>query len=90
MNIERNEKPAAVKRNYKDNLFRMIFREPEVLLGLYNAVNGTDYRDASELKVVTLENAIYMNVKNDVAFLIGYKLELYEHQATVNPNMRAT
>ena len=36
---------------------------------------------------VTLENAIYMNVKNDVAFIIDCRMGLYEHQATVNPNL---
>lgn len=87
MNKERQGKPAAAKRNYKDTLFRMVFCEPEALLSLYNAVNGTDYRDASELKIVTLENAIYMNMKNDLAFLIDFRLEMYEHQASVNPNM---
>lgn len=84
---KRNEKAVAVNRSYRDTLFRMIFREPEALLSLYNAVNGTDYQDTSGLKVVTLENAIYMNMKNDLAFLIDFRLEMYEHQATVNPNM---
>ena len=31
-----------VKRNYKDTVFRMLFREKETLLSLYNAVNGTE------------------------------------------------
>ena len=30
-------------------------------------MNGSDYMDASELQVVTLENAIYLSMKNDVA-----------------------
>ena len=76
-----------VKRNYKDSLFRMIFREPRDLLELYNAVNGTDYCDPDDLEIVTLENAIYMNMKNDLAFIIDCRMSLYEHQASVNPNM---
>ena len=75
------------KRNYKDTLFRMIFREPRALLSLYNAVNGTDYRNPEELHVVTLENAIYMNVKNDLAFVVDCRMSLYEQQSTVNPNL---
>ena len=75
------------KRNYKDTLFRMIFREPRALLSLYNAVNGTDYRNPEELHVVTLENAIYMNVKNDLAFIVDCRMSLYEQQSTVNPNL---
>lgn len=74
-------------RTYKDTLFRMVFREKENLLPLYNALNGTDYTNEEELQVVTLENAIYMNMKNDVAFILGDLLSLYEHQSTYNPNM---
>ena len=76
MNNERTvDKPVVENRNYKDTLFRMIFKEPEALLSLYNAVNGTNYTNPNDLKVVTLENAIYMNMKNDLAladsFLCG-------------------
>lgn len=74
-------------RKYKDSLFRMIFREKENLLSLYNAVNHTDYTNADDLEVVTLENAIYMNIKNDMAFLMCDFLNMYEHQSTQNPNM---
>lgn len=77
----------AYSRNYKDNLFRMVFRERSNLLSLYNAVNGTDYKNSEELEIVTLENAIYMNMKNDVAFVLYDLLNLYEHQSTFNPNM---
>jgi len=37
----------------------MLFNDKEALLSLYNAVGQTDYRDASQLEIVTLENAIY-------------------------------
>ena len=57
-----------VAKDYKDRLFRMIFNDREKLLERYNAINGSDYKDASELQVVTLENAIYLSMKNDVAY----------------------
>ena len=57
------------------------------MLSLYNAVNHSDYKNPDELQVVTLENAIYMNMKNDQAFLLDMQLNLYEHQSTWNPNM---
>ncbi|MGN0402497.1 MAG: hypothetical protein ACI4HQ_09620 [Acetatifactor sp.] len=79
--------PLAVQRKYKDTLFRMIFQEPEKLLELYNAVNGTDYQNPEELQIVTLENAIYMNMKNDLACIIDCRMNLYEHQSSVNANM---
>ena len=76
-----------VARNHKDRLFRMIFREKKELLSLYNAVNGTFYTNAEDLEIVTLENAIYMNMKNDLAFIMDSYLNLYEHQSTYSPNM---
>ena len=48
---------VKVADDYKDRLFRMIFNDKEKLLELYNAMNRSDYTDASELQVVTLENA---------------------------------
>lgn len=87
MTKEKTQEKAPVKRNYKDTLFRMIFREKEQLLSLYNAVNGTQYTNAEELEIVTLENAIYMNMKNDLAFILDVSLNLYEHQSTFSPNM---
>lgn len=77
-----------VRRNVKDRLFRFLFeRDKEALLQLYNALNGTDYRDASELQVVTIESAVYVVMKNDLAFVLAGTLSLYEHQSTYNPNM---
>ena len=76
-----------VAKDYKDRLFRMIFNDREKLLELYNAMNGSDYEDASELQVVTLENAIYLSMKNDVAYVLHDELFLYEQQSTKNANM---
>lgn len=76
-----------VNRNYKDTVFRMLFSDRKNLLSLYNAVNQRHYTDPEDLEIVTLENAIYMGMKNDLAFIIDTNLYLYEHQSTYNPNM---
>ena len=78
---------VKVADDYKDRLFRMIFNDKEKLLELYNAMNRSDYTDASELQVVTLENAIYLSMKNDVAYVLHDELFLYEQQSTKNANM---
>lgn len=78
---------VKVADDYKDRLFRMIFNDKEKLLELYNAMNRSDYTDASELQVVTLENAIYLSMKNDVAYVLHDELSLYEQQSTKNANM---
>ena len=80
-------KEVKVQRNYKDTMFRMLFREKANLLSLYNALNRTSYTDVDNLEITTLENAVYMNYKNDISFVFDFELMLYEHQSTVNPNM---
>mgnify|MGYP000386795073 FL=1 len=86
---EKIEQMAELKvnRKYKDTVFRMLFSDKERLLELYNAVSGKNYNNADELEIVTLENAVYMGMKNDLAFLLNMNIYLYEHQSTVNPNM---
>ncbi len=77
-----------VHRTVKDRLFRFLFgQDREALLTLYNALNGTDYHDASQLKIVTIESAIYIVMKNDLAFVLAGTLNMYEHQSTWNPNL---
>ena len=65
----------------------MLFEDKKNLLSLYNAVNQKNYTDVDALQVITLKNAIYMGMKNDLAFIMDMNLYLYEHQSTYNPNM---
>ena len=78
---------VIVNREYKSSLFARIFSEPEAALSLYNSLNGTDYDDPAGLEINTIESVLYIGWKNDVSFLIGSDMNLYEHQATWNPNM---
>ena len=80
-------KMLRANKKYKDTVFRMLFSDRENLLSLYNAINGTTYENPEALEIVTLENAIYMGMKNDLAFIVDTNLFLYEHQSTYNPNM---
>ena len=84
---KKSAKRNSPRRNYKDSLFRMVFREKKELLSLYNAINGTAYEDPEELIVTTIEDVLYMGRKNDISFLIKDVMNLYEHQSSVNPNM---
>ncbi len=75
-------------RKVKDRLFCYIFEhDRRALLELYNALNDTDYQDEQMLQVVTLDNAVYMSMNNDMAFLLIGTLNLYEHQSTICPNL---
>ena len=83
----KNQYERRVNRRYKDSLFRKIFSDRKDLLNLYNALNDTQSTDEEELTVTTLEDVIYISMKNDVSFLLGGTMNLYEHQSSYNPNM---
>lgn len=77
-----------VQQTVKDRLFRYLFeRDRNALLDLYNALNGTDYQDALQLEIVTIESAVYVVMKNDLAYILSGTLNLYEHQSTYSPNL---
>ena len=84
---ETTKRTPVANRKFKDTVFRMLFSDKEALLSLYNAVNNSHYTDSCALEIVTLENAIYMGMKNDLAFILDMNLYLYEHQSTMNPNI---
>ena len=80
------------QREYKDRLFKAIFgRETEESkrwrLDLYNALNDTNYTDPDALELNTIENVIYITMRNDVSFLIDDQMVLLEQQSSHNPNM---
>lgn len=74
-------------QTYKATIFAMLFEDKEHLLELYNAVSGKHYTNPEMLEINTLENAIYMAIRNDISFLIDARLSLYEHQSTYSPNL---
>ena len=80
----------SINKKVKDRLFCFIFGREENkkwTLSLYNAVNNSSFENPDEISIETMENFLYMGMKNDVAFLIQDYLNLYEHQSTFNPNM---
>ena len=79
--------PRAVNSKHKDSLFRIIFRDKKELLSLCNALADTDFQNPEDLTITTLEDVLYINLKNDISFLLGDHMNLYEHQSTFNPNM---
>ena len=79
-----------VNKKYKDRLFRLRFGSEEYkedMLSLYNALNGTAYENAEDISITTIEDVIYISMKNDVSLLLDGNLSLWEQQSTLNPNM---
>jgi len=95
-NKKKNQLRAArkrePKRTYRDSLFRTIFggkdeRSKRWLLSLYNALTDKNHTNIEDLEITTIEDVIYVSMKNDLSFLLNSQMCLYEHQSTVNPNM---
>lgn len=81
---------SKINYQYKDRLFRLLFGSEEYkenILSLYNALNGTEYNDLQNLELYTIDDVIYIRMKNDVAFILDSYLSLWEQQSTYNPNM---
>ena len=91
-NPESTDIEEKAKRDYKDTLFRYIFkgeddRSKRWLLSLYNALNDSNYTNIDDLEITTIQNALFLTMKDDLSFLIDGEMSLFEHQSTVNPNM---
>ncbi len=79
-----------VNRQHKDRLFRLLFGQEENksnILSLYNALRGTSYTDVDLIELTTIDDAVYIGMKNDVSFIIDSYMPLWEQQSTYNPNM---
>lgn len=80
----------GANREYKDRLFKFIFGNPEKkewTLSLYNAISGSNYANPDEIRFNTIEDAVFMGMKNDVSFLVGNAIHFYEQQSTLDENM---
>ena len=83
---------SGTQREIKDRLFKAIFgrdneQSKKWRLELYNALRGTNYSDPDALELNTIENVIYLTMKNDISFLVDSQMTLFEQQSTYNPNM---
>ena len=88
MTEKANQTKLTINRQYKARIFEMLYEDKKELLDLYNAINETDYQDPNLLEINTLKNAIYMSMHNDVSFVIGSIVSLYEHTIRVRDYAR--
>lgn len=79
-----------INRKHKDTLFRDLFGTEENkgnALELYNALNGSSYDNVDDLSLTTLDDTIFIGMRNDVSFLLRQEMVLFEHQSTRSCNM---
>lgn len=78
-----------MKRNVKDSVFTLMFKEPEYALQLYQALHpeDTDVTEA-DCKVMTLENVLTVGEYNDFGLQVRDRLLLLvEAQSTFSQNV---
>lgn len=77
-----------INRNYKDGIFRKLFNNEKNLRELYNDLTGSSYGEETPINIKTLEDVIYVDIKDDIAFTIGDQfVVLLEAQSTLCKNM---
>lgn len=79
-----------INSKYKDRLFSFIFgnaQRKDWTLSLYNAVNHSSYTNPEDITLMTMEDVLYMGMKNDLSFLVTNIVSMYEQQSSYNPNM---
>lgn len=56
----------TVNEEHKDRVFKFLFGNPENkewTLELYNAINGSNYKNAQDIHFNTIEDAVYLGMK---------------------------
>ena len=78
----------SANQKYKSSLFSMLFDQPVKMLEIYNALSGRALPPDTLVMPATLEEALFMDRINDLAFVVdGRLVVLIEHQSTINKNM---
>ena len=70
----------SINNEHKDRVFKFLFGSRENrawTLALYNAINGSSYDNPDDIQFNTIEDAVYLGMKNDVSFIIVDELNLW-------------
>jgi hypothetical protein len=77
-----------INKQYKNSVFSFLFSDPDILRGLYGALEGIDLPPDLPITINTLTDVIFKDQINDLSFTVDNRLVvLLEHQSTINPNM---
>lgn len=86
--LRENESSYSSNRSIKDTVLRLLLDDEEVLLQLFNALEGTDYEKKDVICINTLTGAIFNSRRNDLSFSVeDWYLSLIEHQSTLTDNI---
>jgi hypothetical protein len=83
-----DKKRTDANKEYKSSAFALLFRDKAKLIELYNAIENKQYPADADVRINTLDGALFLSRANDLSFLLEGKLVvLMEHQSTVSQNM---
>ncbi|MDR1482455.1 MAG: hypothetical protein LBI74_07510, partial [Synergistaceae bacterium] len=54
-------------RKYKDSVFTKLCEDKKRLIEIYNAIAGKNYPLDTEIEIATLDDALFLDRRNDVA-----------------------
>ncbi len=75
-------------RKYKDSIFRKYFSDEKKLRSLYSALTGIPCDEIKYIEIKTLENIMFGDVKNDLAFLVDHMvIVISEHMGSFSYNL---
>ena len=60
----------SVTREHKNNMFISLFSDAQKLISLYNAISGSRVPDNVSVKIATLEEVLFNQLRNDIVFLL--------------------
>ena len=86
---EQSNQELGTKDNlqYKNDFFVLLMNEKKYALEVYNALNGSDYKNPDDIQIITLQYGVKLSIYNDASFVLDRQANYYEHQASYNPNM---
>ena len=74
----------SANRQYKSSFFATLFKDPDKMLELYNALTGKNLPPDSLIEPATLEDALFMDRINDIAFVVEGRLVVLVEQQSLS------
>ncbi|ONI44057.1 hypothetical protein AN641_08730 [Candidatus Epulonipiscioides gigas] len=70
-------------------MFKKIYQNKQALISLCKGLKGIKNIKEEDIQITTLSesNALYVQIRNDLSFIIGTNIFLFEQQSDINPNM---
>lgn len=79
---------ATINKEHEGYLFNFLFgrkSNKKWTLGLYNALNQTNYTDPDEIEFAAIEDAVCMGAKDKFSFTLCRNMNAYEPKITYSP-----